>query len=102
MRYNNLTVEHEGHIAIVTFNRPHKANALNYEHLAEIEDVSLSFRDEAETRVVIFTGAGEHFALAPISPMPGLITVVPWCYVAAGTESEKGQSTPLSASIRSA
>ena len=61
MRYNNLTVEHEGHIAIVTFNRPDKANALNYEHLAEIEDVALSFRDEAETRVVIFTGAGDHF-----------------------------------------
>ncbi len=61
MRYNNLTVEHEGHIAIVTFNRPEKANALNYEHLQEIEDVALSFRDEAETRVVIFTGAGDHF-----------------------------------------
>ena len=61
MSYNNLTVEHDGHIAIVTFNRPDKANALNYEHLAEIEDVAQSFRDEAETRVVIFAGNGKHF-----------------------------------------
>ena len=61
MSYKNLTVEHDGHIAIVTFNRPDKANALSYEHLAEIENVAHSFRDEAETRVVIFTGNGKHF-----------------------------------------
>ena len=61
MSYKNLTVEHDGHIAIVTFNRPDKANALNYEHLEEIEDVALSFRDDAETRVVIFAGTGKHF-----------------------------------------
>jgi enoyl-CoA hydratase/carnithine racemase len=61
MAYQNLTVEHEGHVALVTFDRPDKANALNYAHLAEIEDVALSFRDEAETRVIIFNGRGKHF-----------------------------------------
>ncbi|MDA1075373.1 MAG: enoyl-CoA hydratase/isomerase family protein [Proteobacteria bacterium] len=62
MDFEHLIVSREGHIATVTFNRPTKANALHFDHLAEIETVSHSFRDDAETRVVIFTGAGKHFS----------------------------------------
>jgi enoyl-CoA hydratase/carnithine racemase len=62
MHYQHLTVERRDHIAVVTFNRPERANALNYDHLEEIEHCALSFRDDAETRVVIFTGAGRHFS----------------------------------------
>ncbi|MEZ5559498.1 MAG: enoyl-CoA hydratase/isomerase family protein [Pseudomonadales bacterium] len=62
MNYQHLTLRHEGAIATVTFNRPDKANALNPELLAEIETVALSFRDDADARVVIFTGAGRHFS----------------------------------------
>jgi enoyl-CoA hydratase/carnithine racemase len=63
MSYQHLTVERRAdRIALVTFNRPERANALHYAHVAEIEDVALSFRDDAETRVVIFTGAGKHFS----------------------------------------
>ena len=61
MAYEHLTLQKDGHIATVTFNRPEKANALHFGHLAEIEDVALSFRDDADTRVVIFAGAGKHF-----------------------------------------
>lgn len=61
MTYKYLNVIKENHIATVTFNRPEKANATNYGLLAEIEEVSLSFRDDLETRVVIFTGAGTNF-----------------------------------------
>lgn len=60
--FENLTVERNGHVARVTFNRPDKANALNHAHLTEIEAAALAFRDDAETRVVIFTGAGKHFS----------------------------------------
>jgi enoyl-CoA hydratase/carnithine racemase len=60
--YEHLIVERGGHVATVTFNRPEVANALHHEHLAEIEHAALSFRDDAETRVVIFTGAGKHFS----------------------------------------
>ena len=60
--YQHLTLERHGHVAVVTFNRPARANALNYEHLAEIEHCALAFRDDAQTRVVIFTGAGKHFS----------------------------------------
>ena len=62
MTYQHLQIEKRDHIAFVTLNRPERTNALNYEHLAEIEDCALSFRDDADTRVVIFTGAGRHFS----------------------------------------
>ena len=61
MDYQHIKVERGGEIATVTFNRPEKANALNYRHLEEIEHAALSFRDDEEARVVIFTGAGKHF-----------------------------------------
>ena len=62
MDYQHLKIERDGPVATVTFNRPHVANALSHEHLAEIEHCALSFRDDADTRVVIFTGAGKHFS----------------------------------------
>ncbi len=62
MDYEHLRVSRDGQIATVTFDRPAKANALNFRLLAEIEHAALSFRDDADTRVVIFTGAGRHFS----------------------------------------
>jgi enoyl-CoA hydratase len=63
MAYEHLTVERPAdQIALVKFNRPARANALHYAHLEEIEDVALSFRDDADTRVVIFSGTGKHFS----------------------------------------
>ena len=80
-RYENLTVRREGHIAVVTFNRPAKANALNHAHLADIEAAALAFREDAATRAVVFTGAGRHLSsgadLSPAAPgrnpAPGLL-----------------------------
>ena len=60
--FENLTVSRDGPIAQVTFNRPEKANALNTPHLEDIEAAALSFREDAQTRVVVFTGAGKHFS----------------------------------------
>lgn len=62
MEYQHIRVEHEGHIARLTFNRPSKANALHYEHLFEIEQAALTFRENSECRAVIFIGAGKHFS----------------------------------------
>jgi enoyl-CoA hydratase len=61
MDYRHLHLERRGPVALVTFARPEKANALNYALLAEIEAVALAFRDDADTRAVVFTGAGRHF-----------------------------------------
>ena len=62
MAYENLRIHKDGHVAVVHFNRPTKANALNHAHLVDIENAALAFRDDAETRVVIFTGTGKHFS----------------------------------------
>jgi len=62
MPYEHLVVEHTGAVATVRFQRPEKANALNAALLGEIERLALSFDDDAETRAVVFTGAGRHFS----------------------------------------
>jgi enoyl-CoA hydratase/carnithine racemase len=61
MQYDNLTVERKERVAIVTLNRPEKRNALSLDLMEEIEYVAGAFRDDVETRAVIFRGAGEHF-----------------------------------------
>jgi enoyl-CoA hydratase/carnithine racemase len=71
MTYQYLQIARDGHIAVVTFNRPDKANALNFDHLAEIEAAAHEFRDDAETRVIIFTGAGKHFSSGADLTDPG-------------------------------
>ena len=75
MSYAHLSVEQvadsHGQIALVRFNRPAKANALNYDLLEEIESVALGFRDDAETRVVVFTGAGQPFSSGADLSDPG-------------------------------
>jgi enoyl-CoA hydratase/carnithine racemase len=79
MPYQHLTVQRlGGHVALVTFNRPERANALNYTHLAEIEHAALGFRDDADTRVVIFTGAGKHFSSGADLKDPGVEYRVPF------------------------
>ncbi len=61
MDYQHISVERGDEIAVVTFNRPERANALNQRHIEEIEHAALSFREDAVTRVVLFRGAGKHF-----------------------------------------
>ncbi|MEM7468291.1 MAG: enoyl-CoA hydratase/isomerase family protein [Pseudomonadota bacterium] len=61
MTYKFLKVTKQGPIATVAFDRPEKANATNFGLLAEIEAASLSFREDLDTRVVIFTGEGKNF-----------------------------------------
>lgn len=77
MDYQHLKIERNDHIAVVTFNRPDKANALNFTHLLEIEQAALSFRDDLESRVVIFTGAGKHFSSGADLTDPGEAYKVP-------------------------
>ena len=77
MDYQHLTLTRLGHIAAINFNRPDKANALNHAHLVEIEHAVLSFRDDAETRVVIFTGNGRHFSSGADLTDPGDAYKVP-------------------------
>ena len=60
--FQHICISREDPITWVTLNRPDKANALSHDHLAEIETAALGFRDDAETRVVIFNANGRHFS----------------------------------------
>jgi enoyl-CoA hydratase/carnithine racemase len=62
MSYSHLQIERDGHIATVVLNRPDKLNALSIALMEEIRVCAESFRGDAQTRVVIFTGAGTHFS----------------------------------------
>jgi enoyl-CoA hydratase len=59
MVFDNLLLEREGAVAIVTINRPKVLNALNTRTLDEFRRVVLDLKDDDGVRVVIVTGAGE-------------------------------------------
>jgi enoyl-CoA hydratase/carnithine racemase len=61
-QYQYLTLERNDSIAIVSLNRPGSCNALHDDILIEIEHCALGFRDDADARVVIWTGVGRHFS----------------------------------------
>jgi enoyl-CoA hydratase len=58
--YENILVEREGYVAIITLNRPQVLNALTFALLTELKDALESLEDEDETRVLIVTGAGDR------------------------------------------
>jgi enoyl-CoA hydratase/carnithine racemase len=62
MAYETLLVEKKDGIALVTFNRPDKLNALNTRLFLDLRDLMAEFRYDLETRVIIFTGAGRAFS----------------------------------------
>ena len=60
--YDHLRIEKSGHIASLIFDRAEKANALSRAFLIEIKEACLSFAEDVDTRVVIFSGRGKHFS----------------------------------------
>ncbi|WP_372473479.1 enoyl-CoA hydratase/isomerase family protein [Capnocytophaga sp. ARDL2] len=64
MEYNNILVEKNQAIAVVTINRPTKLNALNKETIAELHTVFSTLNNDKGTRVIIITGSGEKSFVA--------------------------------------
>src|SRR3954470_2555339 len=54
--------ETEGHVAIVTLDRPEVRNAFDLETLDELEAALVRFRDDHNLWVAILTGAGGSFS----------------------------------------
>ena len=52
---------HQGHIAVITLNRPDARNAINPEVAARLADAWLEVRTNDEVRVAILTGTGSAF-----------------------------------------
>jgi len=64
MAYENLLVERDGAVLIVTINRPDKLNALNTQTVTELDRAMEAARTDAEVRVIILTGSGEKSFVA--------------------------------------
>jgi enoyl-CoA hydratase len=58
----HFTLEKEGRIATLTFNRPEKRNPLNEEIVLELEGLLHQVRDDRDIRVLIVTGSGNTFS----------------------------------------
>jgi enoyl-CoA hydratase len=61
-RYRNVTVEREGNIAVVTFDRKGSLNAFNQEVILELTDVARRFQDDLRTQAVVLAGAPGAFS----------------------------------------
>ena len=74
MELKNILLEKEGHLAIVTINRPKALNALNSETLRDLDVVLEDLENDNNIYSVILTGSGEKafVAGADISEMKDL------------------------------
>jgi enoyl-CoA hydratase/carnithine racemase len=66
---DNVTLLLQGRIATVTLNRPDRRNALSDAMLTELATAFAEVRDNAETRVVIVTGAPPVFSAGADAPL---------------------------------
>ena len=64
MNYENILVEQENSIQVITINRPSKLNALNKATIEELSDALIASDKDTSVRVVIITGAGEKAFVA--------------------------------------
>jgi enoyl-CoA hydratase len=64
MSFENLLIERDGAVVVLTVNRPKVLNALNHHTLDELGRAVAALRDDEQVRVVIVTGAGEKSFVA--------------------------------------
>lgn len=58
---DRVRIQVENHIATVTFNRPEKHNALDFEQFAAVIAAGESLRERSDVRAVVLHGAGPSF-----------------------------------------
>lgn len=61
MSYETIRYERDGHVAILTYNRPAQRNAVSRRMNAELHDAWTRFRDEDDAFVLVITGDGDAF-----------------------------------------
>jgi enoyl-CoA hydratase len=61
MDYNTLSYETDGHVTVLTYDRPEQRNAVSREMNAELHHAWQRFRDDPEAFVLVITGRGDAF-----------------------------------------
>jgi enoyl-CoA hydratase/carnithine racemase len=51
----------EGHVGVITLNRPERKNPLTFDSYAELRDLFRSLVTASQVRAIVLTGAGENF-----------------------------------------
>ncbi|MEM8999053.1 MAG: enoyl-CoA hydratase-related protein [Bacteroidota bacterium] len=64
MDYENIYIEEEGALAIITIDRPKKLNALNRQTILELHTAFKELDEEVKTKVIILMGSGEKAFVA--------------------------------------
>jgi enoyl-CoA hydratase len=64
MGFNNIIIEQDDNLGIITINRPKKLNALNQETIEELHEAFKELDNDDEVRVIIITGSGEKAFVA--------------------------------------
>jgi enoyl-CoA hydratase len=64
MSFDNLLVEREGRVVVLTIQRPQRLNALDARTLDELRQAFTTFQQDNQIRCVILTGAGEKAFVA--------------------------------------
>jgi enoyl-CoA hydratase len=64
MAFENLLVERDGGVAVITVNRPKVLNALNSQTLDELRRAILELKHDTAVRAVVLTGAGDKAFVA--------------------------------------
>ena len=77
MTFENLLLERDGPVAIVTLNRPQVLNALNSQTLSELASVMAELKADDGVRAIVLTGAGEKsfVAGADVNELAALLPV---------------------------
>jgi enoyl-CoA hydratase/carnithine racemase len=61
MSYETIRYERDGHVAVLTYDRPEQRNAVSRRMNAELHDAWARFRDEDDAFVLVITGEGDAF-----------------------------------------
>lgn len=57
--YQNILVDRDENVGIVTLNRPNALNAINFQLVGEVAEALMEFERDESIRCIVITGAGE-------------------------------------------
>ena len=58
---NSILVEASNNVCNITFNRPKSFNALNWDMVKALLDITIQLKNTTEIRAVVLRGAGKNF-----------------------------------------